>query len=92
MMSQRSKQARLKRTIGSPGMVFYGVGTMIGGGFYALLGKMVILSGVVSAATLCAATGAFLLDLTGAGAPLLIAVASYCAMLLARLAVEFDLY
>lgn len=132
-MSQETAEPRLKRTIGLTGMVFYGVGTMIGGGFYALLGKMVgltgiftplslllagvlalmsafafaelsrrypvsagevqyvdaafnrawlsqlvgllvILTGVVSAATLCAATGGFLLDLTGVGAPLLIAL------------------
>ena len=105
-------------------MVFYGVGTIVGGGIYALLGKiigevgvftplslmiagavalvsalsfaemsrrfpasegevayvdaafglrrlsqlvgiLVILTGVVSAATLCAATGGFLLDITG---------------------------
>lgn len=131
-MSQATTQARLKRTIGLPGMVFYGVGTMIGGGFYALLGKMVgltgiftplslllagvlalmsafsfaelsrrfpvsagevqyvdaafnrtwlsqlvgilvILTGVVSAATLCAATGGFLLDLTGGSTTSLIA-------------------
>ena len=30
----------LKRTIGLPGLVFYGVGTMVGGGIYALLGKV----------------------------------------------------
>lgn len=125
--------AELKRSIGLPGMVFYGVGTMIGGGFYALLGKivstagvftplalalsgclallsafsfaelsrrypvsagevqyvdaafgvtrlsrlvgvMVILTGVVSSATLCAATGGFLLDLTGAPSIVFIAL------------------
>lgn len=114
----------LKRSIGLTGMVFYGVGTMIGGGFYALLGKivgeagvftplsiilagvlalvsafsfaelsrrfpvsagevqyvqaafdsqplsrvvglLVVLTGIVSSATLCVATGGFLLDLTG---------------------------
>ena len=124
-MGREQDSAELKRSIGLPGMVFYGVGTMIGGGFYALLGKivssagiftplalalsgalallsafsfaelsrrypvsagevqyvdaafgfsrlsqlvgvMVILTGVVSSATLCAATGGFLLDLTGA--------------------------
>jgi amino acid transporter len=122
----RSVNTPLKRSIGLTGMVFYGVGTMIGGGFYALLGKivgqagvftplslllagalalvsafsfaelsrrypvsagevqyveaafrqphlsqlvgiLVILTGVVSSATLCAATGGFLLDLTGPG-------------------------
>lgn len=128
-----TEPAQLKRSIGLAGMVFYGVGTMIGGGYYALLGKivgqtgiftplslllagslafvsalsfaelsrrypvsageaqyvdaafgiprlsqlvgaLVILTGVVSAATLCAATGGFLLDLTGAPAPGLIAL------------------
>ena len=123
-MNQQSNSGKLKRTIGLPGMVFYGVGTMVGGGIYALLGKilqgagvftplalllagglallsafsfaeltrrypvsagevkyvdaafgvtrlsqlvgvMVIFTGLVSAATLCAATGGFLLDLTG---------------------------
>jgi amino acid transporter len=124
-------------------MVFYGVGTMIGGGFYALLGKivgsagiftplslalagavalvsafsfaelsrrypvsagevqyvdaafgitrlsqlvglMVILTGVVSAATLCAATGGFLLDLTGAPA---VGLTGLTALLLTGIAV-----
>ena len=114
-------------------MVFYGVGTIIGGGFYALLGKivgdagvfaplslllacavallnafsfaelsrrypvsagevqyveagfgrrrvsqavgiLVILTGVISSATLCAATGGFLLDLTGVSTGTLIAL------------------
>lgn len=123
-MNQQSNIGKLKRSIGLPGMVFYGVGTMVGAGIYALLGKivqgagmfaplalllagglallsafsfaeltrrypvsagevqyvdaafgstrlsqlvgvMVILTGLVSAATLCAATGGFLLDLTG---------------------------
>lgn len=124
MGNDRSDPAELKRSIGLVGMVFYGVGTIVGGGIYALLGKMigavgvftplslmiagavalvsalsfaemsrrfpasegevayvdaafgwrrlsqlvgtlVILTGVVSAATLCAATGGFLLDITG---------------------------
>lgn len=123
-MNQPANSGTLKRTIGLTGMVFYGVGTMVGGGIYALLGKivqgagaftplamllagglallsafsfaeltrrypvsagevqyvdtafgitrlsqlvgaMVILTGLVSASTLCAATGGFLLDLTG---------------------------
>ena len=45
-MSQEAAETRLKRTIGLTGMVFYGVGTMIGGGFYALLGKMVGFTGI----------------------------------------------
>lgn len=132
-MREDSVKPRLKRSIGLAGMVFYGVGTMIGGGFYALLGKiigeagiftplslllacglalvsalsfaelarrypvsagevqyvqsafgwsrlsqlvgvLVIMTGLVSSATLCAATGGFLLDLTSAPIPLLIAV------------------
>ena len=114
----------LQRRIGLPGLVLYGVGTIVGAGFYALLGKiigragifaplslllagglalisaysfaelsrrypvsagevayvqaafglprlsqlvgvMVIATGLISAATLCAATGGFLFDLTG---------------------------
>jgi len=31
---------KLRRTIGLTGLVFYGVGTMVGGGIYALLGKV----------------------------------------------------
>jgi amino acid transporter len=123
-LNQQDGQATsLKRSIGLAGLVFYGVGTMIGGGIYALLGKiigavgvftplalllagavalvsafsfaelsrrfpvsageaayveaafdkqwlsklvgfLVVSTGVVSAATLCSATGGFLLDLT----------------------------
>ena len=133
MQSHQSGGGALKRSIGLPGMVFYGVGTIIGGGFYALLGKivgdagvfaplsllaacaiallnafsfaelsrrypvsagevqyveagfgrrrlaqvvgvLVILTGVISSATLCAATGGFLLDLTGISAVTLIAL------------------
>jgi len=33
-------EATLKRSISLPMLIFYGVGTMIGGGFYALLGKV----------------------------------------------------
>jgi len=133
MQSPPPGDTGLKRSIGLYGMVFYGVGTIIGGGFYALLGKivgdagvfaplslllacaiallnafsfaelsrrypvsagevhyveagfgrrrvaqgvgvLVILTGVISSATLCAATGGFLLDLTGAPAGALIAL------------------
>jgi amino acid transporter len=141
-MQQEPTSAHLKRSIGLPGMVFFGVGTMIGGGFYALLGKMVgltgaftplslllagaialmsafsfaelsrryptsagevqyvdaafgrswlsrlvgllvILTGVVSAATLCAATGGFLLDITGAPAGGLITLTAVLLTLVA---------
>lgn len=33
-------QSPLKRSIGLPALVFYGMGTMVGGGFYALLGEV----------------------------------------------------
>ena len=42
----RTANTQLKRSIGLTGMVFFGVGTMIGGGFYALLGKIVAQAGV----------------------------------------------
>jgi len=124
-MSKTNPQpVSLQRRIGLPGLVLYGVGTIVGAGFYALLGKiigragifaplslllagglalisaysfaelsrrypvsagevayvqaafglprlsqlvgvMVIATGLISAATLCAATGGFLFDLTG---------------------------
>lgn len=31
---------KLKRSVTLPFLIFYGVGTMVGGGFYALLGKV----------------------------------------------------
>ena len=34
------EQRQLKRSIGLPSLVFYGLGTMVGGGFYALLGEV----------------------------------------------------
>jgi len=34
------KEARLQRSVTLPFLVFYGVGTIVGGGFYALLGKV----------------------------------------------------
>ena len=136
MGALQSGSGALKRSIGLSGMVFYGVGTIIGGGFYALLGKivgdagvfaplsllaacaiallnafsfadlsrrypvsagevhyveagfgrrrlaqvvgvLVILTGVISSATLCAATGGFLLDLTGVSTGMLIALTAF---------------
>lgn len=38
-------QPTLKRSISLPAMIFYGVGTMVGGGIYALLGKVAGLAG-----------------------------------------------
>ncbi|TQV72086.1 amino acid permease [Aliikangiella marina] len=38
----------LKRAISLPGLVFYGVGTMIGGGIYALLGKVTDIAGLLT--------------------------------------------
>ncbi len=38
----------LKRSISLPFLVFYGVGTIVGGGFYALLGEVVGLSGMAT--------------------------------------------
>lgn len=35
------QKAQLKRVISLPFLIFYGVGTIVGGGFYALLGKVV---------------------------------------------------
>jgi len=35
-----SEPTRLKRSVALPFLVFYGLGTMVGGGFYALLGKV----------------------------------------------------
>ena len=39
-MAEERKQPRLERSISLPLLVAYGVGTMVGGGFYALLGRV----------------------------------------------------
>lgn len=39
-MTDQGDQPRLSRTISLPLLVAYGVGTMVGGGFYALLGRV----------------------------------------------------
>ncbi len=39
---------KLRRTIGLTGLIFYGVGTMVGGGIYALLGKVTGEAGIFS--------------------------------------------
>lgn len=41
-MAEHSDNIRLKRSIGLPALIFYGVGTMVGGGIYALLGKVTL--------------------------------------------------
>lgn len=38
----------LKRTVSLPFLVFYGMGTIVGGGFYALLGEVVGLAGMAT--------------------------------------------
>lgn len=38
----------LKRSVSLPFLIFYGVGTIVGGGFYALLGEVVGLSGMAT--------------------------------------------
>lgn len=37
---------RLKRSISLPLLIFFGIGTMVGGGFYALVGKVAGIAGV----------------------------------------------
>jgi len=46
----------LKRVITLPFLVFYGVGTIVGGGFYALLGEVVAVSGFFTPLSLFIAT------------------------------------
>lgn len=41
-------KSELKRAITLPGLVFYGVGTMVGGGFYALTGKIAQIADVMT--------------------------------------------
>jgi len=38
----------LRRVLGLPSLVLFGLGTMVGGGFYALLGEIVALSGIMA--------------------------------------------
>jgi hypothetical protein len=35
-----SEPATLKRSLGLPMLTFYGLGTIVGGGFYALIGEV----------------------------------------------------
>jgi APA family basic amino acid/polyamine antiporter len=41
-------ESTLKRTITLPLLIFYGVGTMVGGGFYALMGKVAGIAGMAT--------------------------------------------
>jgi amino acid transporter len=52
----------LKRSVGFPGLLFLGVGTMVGAGFYALLGKVAGLAGQAAPLSLVAAAGLALLN------------------------------
>jgi amino acid transporter len=42
---EEPQPAALKRSIGLTALIFYGLGTMVGGGFYALLGRVAGLAG-----------------------------------------------
>ncbi len=42
------KRATLKRSLGLPMVTFYGLGTIVGGGFYALLGKVSAEAGMLT--------------------------------------------
>jgi len=41
-------ESTLKRTVTLPFLIFYGVGTMVGGGFYALMGKVAGVAGMAT--------------------------------------------
>jgi len=55
------KPVTLKRSIGLPGLIFLGVGTMVGAGFYALIGKVAGLAGQLAPVSM---VGAGLVALT----------------------------
>ncbi len=61
-MARESNGGTLKRSVGLSGMVFYGVGTMVGGGIYALLGKIVQGAGLFAPLALLLAGGLALLS------------------------------
>ncbi len=50
------KDIQLKRVISLPFLIFYGVGTIVGGGFYALLGEVVGVAGLFTPVALMLAT------------------------------------
>ena len=39
-MASDESDIKLKRSLSLPALLFYGLGTMVGGGFYALIGKI----------------------------------------------------
>jgi APA family basic amino acid/polyamine antiporter len=43
-----SQPATLKRSLGLPMLTFYGLGTIVGGGFYALVGKVSVQAGMLT--------------------------------------------
>ena len=49
-MTDAEGQPRLRRAISLPLLVAYGVGTMVGGGFYALMGRVADHAGSAAAA------------------------------------------
>lgn len=64
-MAAMSDTSSLRRSVSLPFLVLYGVGTMVGGGFYALLGKITgdagsatplafLLSGLLALLSACA--------------------------------------
>jgi amino acid transporter len=59
--SNGSQQAGLKRSLGLPMITFYGVGTIVGGGFYALTGKVAGEAGMLAPSAFLVATGIALL-------------------------------
>jgi len=52
-----NRPVTLKRSVGLPGLLFLGVGTMVGAGFYALLGKVAGVAGQLAPLSLLAAAG-----------------------------------
>jgi len=50
MIEERQQEDSLKRSISLPFLVFYGLGTMIGGGIYALTGKVAGIAGMYAPA------------------------------------------
>jgi APA family basic amino acid/polyamine antiporter len=60
--SNSSEQPKLKRSLGLPMITFYGLGTIVGGGFYALTGKVAGESGMLVPVAFLAAAGMALLS------------------------------
>jgi len=47
----------LKRTLGPPMLAWYGIGTIVGGGFYALIGKVAAEAGIFAPFSYLVAAG-----------------------------------